>query len=262
MANDTDHRLVSELMDVVQQRDGVRVAAQQSGPAPGGRRILDIVLWSSITNVTLLACFLVGWNFEEIRANFLPGSDFAVAAANAEEAPPSARQDLEDNELLTRGPQRQLKGPLQITLVPATEPDVPADQATEVASIDSDAPDSGGVDQDQGDGAGDITVGPEDPAAQLAKSPVLQKGQKSGEVQIGNFETVSLPGSSSECLDTAYSLLEDAGAPRSKLKVLADSKMITVARICADNGSLVVTCRMDQITISPRRLKPNEACTG
>ena len=61
MANDTDHRLVSELMDVVQQRDGVRVAAQQSGPAPGGRRILDIVLWSSITNVTLLACFLVGW---------------------------------------------------------------------------------------------------------------------------------------------------------------------------------------------------------
>ena len=45
-------------------------------------------------------------------------------------------------------------------------------------------------------------------------------------------------------------------------KVLADSDAITVARICAANGSLVVTCRMDQITISPRRLKPNETCTG
>jgi len=262
MANDTDHRLVSELMDVVQQRDGVRVPAQPSGPAPGGRRILDIVLWSSITNVTLLACFLVGWNFEEIRAGLLPGSDFAVAAANAEEAPPAERQELEDNELLTRGPQRQLKGPLQITTVAATEPEAGEAPPAEVAAADTDASDTSPVDLDQGDGAGDVTVGPEDPAAQLAKSPVLQKGQKSGEVQIGNFETVSLPGSSSECLDTAYGLLEDAGAPRSKLKVLADSKMITVARICADNGSLVVTCRMDQITISPRRLKPNEACTG
>lgn len=115
---------------------------------------------------------------------------------------------------------------------------------------------------DQGDGTGDITVGPEDPTAKLAKSPVLHKGQNPGEVEIGSFNTVSLPGSSAECLDTAYGLLDDAGASRDKLKVLAESRMITVARICADNGSLVVTCRLDQITISPRRLKPNETCTG
>ena len=71
-----------------------------------------------------------------------------------------------------------------------------------------------------------------------------------------------MPGSSMTCLDTAYGLLEDAGARRDKLKELAESPAITVARICAANGSLVVTCRLDQITISPRRLKPNETCTG
>ena len=109
---------------------------------------------------------------------------------------------------------------------------------------------------------GEITVGPEDPAAQLAKSPVLRKGQKSGDVEIGSFNTVSLPGSSADCLDTAYGLLDDAGASRDKLKVLAESKMITVARICAANGSLVVTCRSRPDHLSPRRLKPNESCTG
>jgi hypothetical protein len=154
-----------------------------------------------------------------------------------------------------------LKGPLQITLVQSSEPDTPpAPEAVPVAVAVAD--DAVVGEPDQGDGSGDITVGPEDPAAQLSKNPLLRRGQKSGDVEIGSFATVSLPGSSAECLDTAYSLLDDAGATRDKLKVLAESKMITVARICAANGSLVVTCRMDQITISARRLKPNDTCTG
>lgn len=260
MANDTDHRLVSELMDVVQQREGGRALPGRTTQG-GDRRILDIVLWSSVTNVLLLACFLVGWNFEELKAGLWPGAELAVATGVGA-VPQAAGADLQDNELLTRGPQRQLKGPLQITMVPASETELPSGDVSPVASLDADSAEPSNASEDQGDGNGDITVGPEDPSAQLTRSPVLQSGQKSGEVQIGNFETVSLPGSSSECLDTAYGLLEDAGAPRSKLEVLADSKMITVARICAENGSLVVTCRMDQITISPRRLKPKDACTG
>lgn len=267
MTNDTDHRLVSELLEIVQQRDGDRMPARQSPERPQQpRRFIDIVFWSSVTNLTLLACFFVGWNFEAIKARFVsPPVEQALAAKNADPLSGS-RRDLQDNELLTSGPQRQLKGPLQFTLVPSTPSEDPTDAATGDTVLDDPnemaAADAPSDEQDQGDGTGDITVGPEDPTAQLVRSPVLRKGQKSGDVEIGSFATVSLPGSSSECLDTAYGLLADAGAARSKLKVLAETKMITVARICAANGSLVVTCRSDQITISPRRLKPNETCTG
>jgi len=44
--------------------------------------------------------------------------------------------------------------------------------------------------------------------------------------------------------------------------VFVESKTITLAGICAGNGSLVVSCRPDQNTVSQRHLKPNETCTG
>lgn len=239
----------------------------RGGAAPcRSRRFLDIVLWSSLTNLVLLACFFAGWNFDAIKARFLPDRVAQVLSGASEDPLAASRRELQDNELLTSGPQRQLKGSLQFTVISSTPPEEPVEIASAPASdVQTDAfavADDAPAEQDQGDGAGDMTVGPEDPAAQLSRSPVLHKGQKSGEVEIGSFTTVSLPGSSAECLDTAYGLLDDAGASREKLKVLAESKLITVARICASNGSLVVTCRSDQITISPRRLKPNESCTG
>lgn len=266
MANGTDQLLVNELLGRVPEREIQHVSFSAGKPQPRrARRVFDIVLWSSLTNLTLLACFIAGWNFEQIKG-YLP-IEQAAAAVAPEPADPLAasRRELQDNEVLTLGPQRQLKGPLQFTSVPTTE--APAAPAPAEASVDAGAgqitaADATAVEPDQGDGSGDVTVGPEDPAAQLSRSPVLRKGQKSGDVQIGNFATVSIPGPSSECLDTAYGLLEDAGAARDRLKVLAETKLITVARICAENGSLVVTCRSDQITISPRRLKPNETCTG
>jgi hypothetical protein len=265
MTHDTDHRLVTDLMDLVQQREADRASDERMRAVPSrSRRIIDIVLWSSITNLILLGVFAAGWNFEEIRIYALHRMKPAMAmAALADDAPIVLRPELHDNELLTNGPQRQLKGPLQITLVPSTPAPEDTVEATPAsAPVDVAAADATGQELDQGDGTGEITVGPEDPTAQLTKSPVLHKGQKNGDVAIGSFNTVSLPGNSTDCLDTAYGLLEDAGASRDKLKVLAESKMITVARICADNGSVVVTCRLDQITLSPRRLKPNETCTG
>lgn len=233
---------------------------------PQSRRFLDIVLWSSLTNLILIACFLAGWNFDAIKARFLPDRVAQALSEGSVDPLAASRRELQDNELLTSGPQRQLKGSLQFTVISSTPPEEPVDMAPAPADdVQSDAiaaADDAPAERDPGDGAGDITVGPEDPAAQLSRSPVLRKAPKSGEVEIGSFTTVSLPGASAECLDTAYGLLDDAGASRDKLKVLAESKLITVARICASNGSLVVTCRSDQITISPRRLKPNESCTG
>ncbi len=256
MANVSDHRLVNELVELVQFGDDARAgkAARNRAAAAPRLRIFDIVLWSSVTNIVLLGCFAVGWNFDAIKGRVLGVNAASAAAAAGKSDDPLAlsRYQLQDNELLTHGPQRQLKGPLEITLVPSSAPIA----TVAVAATD---PAAG---QEQGDGPGDIVVGPEDPTAQRSKSPVLRMGDKAGDVEIGSFETVSLAGSSAECLDTAYGLLDDIGAPRDKLKVLAESKVITVARICAGNGSLIVTCRLDQITISPRRLKPNESCTG
>lgn len=257
MDNKGERRLESELMDLVRARKAARSSLAEAR-ASRPRRILDIVLWSSITNVVLLTCFVAGWNFDAIKGYV--SSDMAIAgmAGDADAARPAVRPELQDNELLTHGLQRQLKGPLQFTLVPSSAPEVPDEApAVELAAAEPEVPE-----QDQGDGMGEMTVGPEDPAAGLTRNPVLRKAQNKGDVEIGSFTTVSLPGSTGECLETAYTLLEDAGASRDKLKVLAESSAITVARICAANGSLVVTCRMDQITISPRRLKPNESCTG
>lgn len=258
MANVSDHRLVSELVELVQLGDDARLRkAKERAPVSAGRRIFDIVLWSSLTNMVLLACFLVGWNFDVIRGRFIEKpSGTAMAAGKSDDPLAVSRYELHDNELLTHGLQRQLKGPLQVTLIPSSAPPV-AEAATPVAVATVD-PAAGAPVPAQGD----ITVGPEDPAAKLSKSPVLRAGDKPGDVVIGSFETVSLSGSPDDCLDTAYGLLDDIGAPRSKLKVLAESKAITVARICAGNGSLVVTCRLDQITISPRHPKPNDSCTG
>ena len=267
MTKQSDQRLVNELMGRTPQREAGRQPVKQAivRPAPK-RRVLDIVFWSALTNLTLLACFMAGWNFDQIRG-YLPVEQVAAAVTTEAGDPLAAsRRQLQDNELLTQGPQRQLKGPLQFTLVPSTPSEIMPGSSVEASNqIDPYAAataDTSSGEQDQGDGAGEIIVGPEDPTAQLAKSPVLRRGQKGGEVEIGSFATVSLPGSAAECLDTAYGLLEDAGAARDKLKVLAETKMITLARICAANGSLVVTCRSDQITISPRRLKPNETCAG
>ena len=259
MAKESDHQLVDELMDSVRTRRPVRVVARRKDVRPPrSRGILDIVLWSSLTNVALLACFVVGWNFDVIKRYVTNEPSPASVASRLEDQLAETRSNLRDNELLTRGLQRQLKGSLQFTVVPSSAPAVVEESPpSEFALAEADVPE-----QDEGDGLGEVTVGPEDPAAQLTKSPVLRKSKTRGEIEIGSFTTVSLPGSSAECLDTAYGLLEDAGASRDKLKVLADSDAITVARICAVNGSLVVTCRMDQITISPRRPRPNEACTG
>lgn len=250
------------------QHDGREYSSFGQRPAQRERprRFLDIVLWSGLTNVILLACFIAGWNFDVIK-RYLPIEQVGAAVeSRTDDGPVVFRRQMQDNEVLTQGPQRQLKGPLQFTLVPSTsseDPSAATSDASAETSVAVAASDDAPVpEQDQGDGAGDVTVGPEDPSSQLVRSPVLRKGAKPGDVEIGNFTTVSLPGTASECLDTAYGLLDDAGAGRDKLKVLAETKLITVARICAANGSLVVTCRSDQITISPRKLKPNETCTG
>lgn len=206
------------------------------------RRIFDIVLWSSLSNLVLLSAFLIGWNFAEIKATLRQLKPLESKAGAAQAA---ARSDRGDNELFTRGPQRQLKGELQLTAVSAT-PDAPV-----AATVAEKSPDEG---QQLAE------LGPEGVNTQ-SMSPLLRRAS-GGSVEIGNFSTVSMNGEISECLDIGYGLLDDAGAPRGALKVLAESDAITMARICAANGTIVLTCRGGGVTISPRRPRPDDRCTG
>lgn len=253
-----DHRLDAMLVALTTGDAEARPLGRKGKSRTRSRSVFDIVLWSAVTNVVLLACFLVGWNLRDVRQLFAPKPVASVAVSGKSTDPLAvSRYERADNELLTKGPQRQLKGPLQLTLVPNEQLQSPPEELI-TASLPDDAT---APEQEQGDGYGEVTTGPEDPL-KMVRVPLLRRARSSGNLEIGSFNTVTMGGQSADCLDTAYGLLEDAGAARDKLKVLAQTPAITVARICAANGSLVVTCRSNQITISPRKLKPNETCTG
>lgn len=208
------------------------------------RKAANIVIWSGITNLVLMSCFVAGWNHSALT----PRGAGATRIATASLGPVSFDQLLlrgrVDDEPSARGPQRQLKGPLQLTMLsPAVEPPpgpAPAGEWPEadVAADGTDAP--GGTEG--------------------STAPVLRRSLRTGEAEIGSFTTVTMNGGASQCLDMGYSLLGDAGVSRDRLQVLAKTRAIVMARICAANGSVVISCRSDQITISPRRPKPGDGC--
>ncbi len=94
----------------------------------------------------------------------------------------------------------------------------------------------------------------------LKTPPILVKDRKSRQLVIGSFKPISLIGGSGECLEIGYSMLGDTDSADDLLEILTASEQITVAKICARNGSVVITCRNDQITISPRRPRPGDGC--
>ena len=94
----------------------------------------------------------------------------------------------------------------------------------------------------------------------LKIAPILRKDKNTGQLEIGNFKPMSLVGDSDECLNIGYSMLGDTGSSNDLLDVLTASDEITVAKICANNGSIVISCRGDQITVSPRRSRPDDKC--
>lgn len=94
----------------------------------------------------------------------------------------------------------------------------------------------------------------------LSAKPILRKNPQSGKLEIGNFKSLSLVGSPEDCLDFGYSLLSDAATPNDKLDVMTAADEITIARICAANGSVIITCRAGQIAVSPRKSRPDDHC--
>ena len=212
------------------------------------RRIGNILLWSGVSNLVLAGVFFIGWNFENIRkAIHKQSSSTALAALPQKEPEPASvsRLQRQEDQHFTSGLQRHLKESLQMMVIPSS--------SIVSAVYGEDAPGEKSVTELDLDEEGYEAEGP-------AMNPVLLKNSRTGQLEIGNFQTVSLTGGTDQCLALADTMLGDAGAPSNSLQVLSDSKLITIARICTANGAIILTCRGGQITISPRRLKPNERC--
>ncbi len=55
--------------------------------------------------------------------------------------------------------------------------------------------------------------------------------------------------------------LKDYELPRGTIETLADNMVIVQKRICASNGSIMVTCYQNETTLSMRRSRPNDGCS-
>ncbi len=90
--------------------------------------------------------------------------------------------------------------------------------------------------------------------------PMLRAGLTSKSIEIGNFEPVTLAGGASDCIAVGQSLLSSAGGASTLLDILVSNPQITISRICASNGSVILTCRAGKMTISPRKANGIKAC--
>jgi hypothetical protein len=55
-------------------------------------------------------------------------------------------------------------------------------------------------------------------------------------------------------------MARDSSGNTNALQTLADTSAIMVLKICAANGTVVLTCRSGQVTISPRQARPDDKC--
>jgi len=209
-----------------------------------------IIIWVGISNVLLVGLIYLGMNREAILpllSLFEPhGAASAVAVADPLA---SARLQRTDNEILLSTAQPARKGALAMTRISLSGMSVVSEQASDAAEPPEDASTA----------AVDAMPSTEEVQG-LKMAPVLRKDKATGRLEIGNFKPMSLAGGTDECLNIGYSMLGDTNSSNDLLEVMTASDQITIARICASNGSVVLSCRNDQITVSPRRARPDDRC--
>ena len=216
-----------------------------------------IALWSGLSNLMLVGVFLAAINWDRIERYVVDfGKVRETTVVKSFDPLAFARLARQDRELGRRGVQSSLKSSMPLTEI---------DQSN-AAAMAAD---------DQGDGSdfaydaplpasyeGSVD-GPETPGAAVAGtkiSPIVRKDAKTGQLEIGNFKPVTLDGDATECLDMGYAMLGDTGTSNDLLDVMTATDSITIAKICAKNGSVVLSCRNQKITISPRHSRPDDNC--
>ena len=90
--------------------------------------------------------------------------------------------------------------------------------------------------------------------------PTLRRDATSGQLLIGNFRVLTVPGPQSSCVRFAQMMLKDVGAPADKMRAELTNPQISIYKICASNGAVVITCRGGNIVVSPRQPRPDDQC--
>ncbi|MDE2383169.1 MAG: hypothetical protein KGO53_01005 [Alphaproteobacteria bacterium] len=91
--------------------------------------------------------------------------------------------------------------------------------------------------------------------------PLLRRtGAGPADYDISRFTTIQMTGGMKECIGIGQSLLATVGAPKEQFEILVSQSFMTMGRICAANGSILVSCRSNRISISPRRRRPDDGC--
>jgi hypothetical protein len=219
-----------------------RKSASHTAPARRGREVLRILYWCGLSNLALLAA--VAWSLD-----YRPFVSIVEAFSPHEEAVvPADRGDLPPFVFVTVAPGER-KMPLPVTVIARSDA-APAEAAAEELAV-----------TDAGSEEVSFAVPEEIEDTQAPRmTPVLRRNPVTGGLEIGNFKPLSFAGGAAECEAIGRSMLEDAGSAADALEVLAASGPIAAARICAANGSVVITCRGGQITVSPRRARPDDKC--
>ena len=84
---------------------------------------------------------------------------------------------------------------------------------------------------------------------------------KNGKLRINRFHTVKFDLPHRECRRFPRIIMTDYKLPREALYTLADNLAIIQKRLCASNGSIMVTCYQGQATVSMRRSRPDDGCS-
>jgi hypothetical protein len=101
----------------------------------------------------------------------------------------------------------------------------------------------------------------EQPANLPEGIPAMLRQSRGGRgIEIGNFRSATIDGDAEECVGLGYSMLSAVRAKEDLLDVMVANKQITIAKICAANGTVVLSCRNGKISISPRRARPDDSC--
>ena len=219
-------------------------------------------MWMGISNALLVSFIYVGMNPEAIRPllNLLEPPRI-LAAAKVPDPLAAARLQRTDNELMLSISRPVHKGALTMSRISLSGVSVvnQSSFATNAAEISEPAQEVSAPLENIADTADEAIASTEEGGGQKT-DPILRKDKNTGQLEIGNFKPMSVTGRTGDCLNLGYSMLDDTGSSKDFLKVMMASDQITIARICASNGSIVLTCRNDQITVSPRRARPDDKC--
>ena len=213
-----------------------------------------VLLWMGLSNLLLVGFLLIGMDRETLGPlmDFLGPHNISTAGMTPDPVA-VARLLRSDNEMQSSKLQPARKGGLAMTRI----------SLSGISVVNKSGFMASAVENDEMAGANSAPVEVSASTEQvlgLKIAPILRKDKNTGQLEIGNFKPMSFAGGADECLNIGYAMLNDTGSSNDLLDVLTASDEITVAKICANNGSIVISCRSDQITVSPRRSRPDDKC--